>query len=109
MIGAGASRRCSSTDQTRIPSQPSRIRSAKETGAPVSARMSVVSAVRQPDSRRSESMGLLSVRCSEPRLSWERATTGSWSSLASSLRDRDSSETSCCRFSTRLGEDISWR
>jgi len=49
---------------------------ANETGAPVSARNSVVSAVTQPDSRRSESIGFLSCRCSGPRLSWESATTG---------------------------------
>ena len=38
-----------------------------------------------PDSRRSESIGRLSVRCSGPRFSWEIAITGTSSSLASSF------------------------
>ena len=109
VIGAGTSLCWSSTDQTRTPSPPSRISSPKVTGAPVSARSKAVSSVMQPDSRKSDSRGLLSVRCSGPRLSWDNAMTGTSSSLASSLSDRDISETSCCRFSTRLGEDISCR
>ena len=48
------------------------------------------------------------MRCSGPRLSWDNAMTGTSSSLASSLSDLDISETSCCRFSTRRGEDISF-
>jgi len=35
--------------------------------------------------------------------------TGTFSSLASSFSDLDSSDTSCCRFSTRFGELISCR
>src|ERR1700752_1680942 len=40
---------------------------------------------RLPDARRSLIMGRLSERCSGPRLSWESATIGTSSSLASSL------------------------
>ena len=75
----------------------------------VSARITRVSAGRQPDSRRSESCGRLSVRCSGPRLSWLTATTGHSISLASSFSPRDSSATSCCRLSTRFGDVISCR
>ena len=57
---------------------------------------------RLPDSRRSESIGFLSVRCSGPRLSWLIAMTGTSSSLASSFSERENSETSTCRDSTRL-------
>src|SRR5215211_5242386 len=42
-----------------------------------------------PDSRRSDSTGRLSVRCSTPRLSWESAITGQSSSRASVLRPRE--------------------
>src|SRR5699024_9536772 len=49
----------------------------------------------EPDSRRSEIIGRLSVRCSLPRLSWDRAMTGTSSSLARSLSERENSETSC--------------
>ncbi|CAM5570382.1 hypothetical protein SANTM175S_04161 [Streptomyces antimycoticus] len=49
----------------------------------------------EPDSRRSETIGFLSVRCSGPRFSCESAITGTSSSLASSLRFRDMSQTSC--------------
>jgi hypothetical protein len=38
-----------------------------------------------PDSRRSDSMGFFSVRCSGPRFSWLIATTGTSSSFAKSL------------------------
>ena len=62
-----------------------------------------------PDSRRSDSCGRLSVRCSGPRLSWLIATTGTSSSLASSLSARENSATSCWRDSTRLPLDISCR
>ena len=51
----------------------------------------------EPDSRRSDICGFLSVRCSGPRLSWESAMTGTSSSLASSLSARENSETSCWR------------
>jgi hypothetical protein len=44
-----------------------------------------------------------------PRLSWLIAMTGTSSSLASSLRARENSDTSCWRLSTRLPEDISCR
>ena len=64
---------------------------------------------REPDSRRSLIWGLLPVRCSGPRLSWATAITGISSSLASSLRERENSETSCWRDSTRLPELMSWR
>ena len=63
----------------------------------------------EPDSRRSESIGFLSVRCSGPRLSWLSATTGTSSSLASSLSARENSATSCWRLSTRLPLLISCR
>ena len=62
-----------------------------------------------PDSRRSLICGRLSVRLSAPRLSWLMAMTGTSSSLASSFSDRDSSETSCWRFSVFFGELISCR
>jgi hypothetical protein len=109
VIVRGTKRSRSSSDQTGTLRAPEARRSLSVTSDPVSARNMRVPAVRQPDSRRSESMGFLSVRCSGPRFSWDRATTGTSSSLARSLRDRDRSETSCCRFSTRLGEDISCR
>ena len=48
-----------------------------------------------PDSRRSESIGLWSGRCSTARESCESATTGTESSLASALSERDMSEISC--------------
>jgi hypothetical protein len=38
-----------------------------------------------PDSRRSYSVGFLSVRCSGPRFSWLITTTGTSSSFAKSL------------------------
>jgi hypothetical protein len=75
----------------------------------LSARMILVEAVRQPLSRRSESWGRLSVRCSGPRFSWLTAMTGQSTSLASSLSPRDRSATSCWRLSTRFGDVISWR
>ena len=46
----------------------------------------------EPDSRRSDSIGRLSVRCSGPRFSWLIATTGTSSSLASSLICRENSD-----------------
>ena len=49
----------------------------------------------------------LSVRCSGPRFSWLIATTGTSSSLASSLMLRENSETSCWRDSTFLPDVIS--
>ncbi len=48
----------------------------------------------EPDSRRSDSCGVLSVRCSEPRLSWLIAMIGTSSSLANSFIWRLNSETS---------------
>src|ERR1700734_3862611 len=54
----------------------------------------------EPDSRRSLSRGFLSpVRCSDPRESCERATTGTPSSLARALRPREMLLTSWVRFS----------
>ena len=79
------------------------------TSAPVSARSIRVPAVTQPDSRRSDSIGRLSVRCSGPRFSWLIATTGTSSSLASSLICRENSLTSCWRDSTCLPDVISCR
>ena len=84
-----------------------RINSPNVTSAPLSARRMRVFAVRQPDSRRSDIIGFLSVRCSGPRFSWLIATTGTSSSLASSLRLRENSETSCCRDSNFLPDVIS--
>src|SRR5699024_4418890 len=49
----------------------------------------------EPDSRRSEIIGRLSVRCSEERFSCDSAITGTWFSFASSLSERENSETSC--------------
>jgi hypothetical protein len=62
-----------------------------------------------PDSRRSDSIGFLSERASVCRESWEIAITGTSSSLASSLSDREISLTSCWRLSTRLLGCMSWR
>ena len=64
---------------------------------------------RAPDSRRSDSIGLLSDRASGWRDSWEMAMTGTSSSLASSFSDREISLTSCWRLSNRLLGCISWR
>ena len=63
----------------------------------------------EPDSRRSDICGRLSVRCSGPRLSWQIAMTGTSSSLASSFSARENSATSCWRDSTFLPELISCR
>ena len=52
-----------------------------------------------PDSRRSDRMGRWSFRNSGARLSWLRAITGTSSSLAMPLRERDISEISCWRDS----------
>ena len=67
---AQASRRA-----TRPARRSHRLRAARRIviSAPVSARRTRVSAVRQPDSRRSDICGFLSVRCSGPRLSCEIA------------------------------------
>ena len=78
------------------------ISSPRVISALVSARINRVSAVRQPDSRRSLIIGRLSPRCSGPRLSWESAMIGTSSSLASSLIWRENSETSSWRDSTLL-------
>ncbi|MNW61209.1 hypothetical protein D3C74_392500 [compost metagenome] len=63
----------------------------------------------EPDSRRSDMAGFLSVRCSAPRFSCEIAMTGTSSSFARSLSARENSETSCWRDSTRLPDVMSWR
>jgi len=76
---------------------------------PVSALSTRVSAVRQPDSRRSASTGLLSERISRLRDSWERATTGTLSSRARIFRPRLISDTSTWRFSALVRPDMSWR
>ena len=53
-----------------------------------------------PDSRKSESSGFLSpVLCSDPRDSWDSATTGTFISFASAFSPRETAETSCVRFS----------
>ena len=65
------------------------------------------------DSRRSDSMGRLSVRDSLARESWLRHSTGTFSSLAISFREREMSDTTCWRLSLLRvlpPEDcISWR
>src|SRR3546814_3364373 len=53
----------------------------------------------EPDSRRAESCGRLSSRCSTARLSCESASTGTLRSLASVLSPRLISEISCTRLS----------
>ena len=65
-----------------------------------------------PDSRRSESCGILTGRDSTARESWERAMIGMWSSRASCLSEREISEISWTRFvmeSPPLPKDISCR
>ena len=46
-----------------------------------------------PDSRRSESMGRLLVRLSGPRESWDRQSTGTFSSFAMIFKEREISPT----------------
>ena len=62
-----------------------------------------------PDSRRSAITGRLSVRDSRPRLSCDSAITGTFSSLARALSEREISEISVARFSPVPGTDISCR
>ena len=66
-----------------------------------------------PDSRRSDSMGRLSVRDSLARDSWLKHRTGTFSSLAMIFREREMSETICWRLSPwRVlppADCISWR
>ena len=66
---------------------------------------------KEPDSRRSESMGRLICLDSTLRESWERAMTGTLSSRASALREREISEISCWRLSPlRMPRPcMSWR
>ena len=52
-----------------------------------------------PDSRRSDSMGRLSLRLSLARESWLRQSTGTFSSLAMIFRAREMSDTTCWRCS----------
>ena len=54
-----------------------------------------------PDSLKSESIGLWSVRDSTARDSCDSATTGMFSSLASAFKAREISEISCCLESAR--------
>ena len=103
----GTSLSRSSSDHTGTSLAPLRISSPRVISALVSARINRVSAVRQPDSRRSLIIGRLSPRCSGPRLSWESAMIGTSSSLASSLIWRENSETSSWRDSTLRPEVIS--
>ena len=60
-------------------------------------------------SRRSDITGRLLGRCSRLRLSCDSATTGTASSLARALSERDISEISVARFSEELVDDISCR
>ena len=65
-----------------------------------------------PDSRRSDSIGRLSVRLSLARESWLMHTTGTFSSLAMILSAREISLTTVTRFSPVLpgaAEVINWR
>ncbi len=62
-----------------------------------------------PDSRRSDITGFLSVRCSTLRFSCDSAITGTFSSLASALSEREISEISVARFSLVPGTCISCR
>ncbi len=52
-----------------------------------------------PDSRKSDSNGFLSGLCSTARESCDNAITGTLSSLAITLSERDISDISCCLFS----------
>ena len=61
-----------------------------------------------PDSRRSESTGRLSCRCSTARESCESAITGTSRSRASILSEREICEISCTRFSEGIDACISW-
>ncbi len=65
-----------------------------------------------PDSRRSESCGILLGRCSTARESWESAIIGMRSSRARDLNDLDISEISWTRFVMEdppLPALMSWR
>src|SRR2546425_9424137 len=61
-----------------------------------------------PDSRRSDSWGrrCSPPRCSGARESWDNATTGTSSSLARALSEREMNEISCCRLSESVGPCI---
>src|SRR5471030_681161 len=61
-----------------------------------------------PDSRKSDMIGRLFGRCSNPRFNCESAITGTSSSLARLLSERDISEISVARFSpgTRAGHEL---
>ena len=76
VIVAGTMRRSVSSDHTGMSRSPLAASSPMVTSAPVSARSTRESPVRQPDSRRSASIGRLSARSSSWRESWDRATTG---------------------------------
>ena len=58
-------------------------------------------------SRRSDITGRLSGRCSSERFSCDSATTGTSSSLASALSEREISEISVARFSEEFASRIS--
>ena len=64
-----------------------------------------------PDSRKSLSMGRLSPpgRSSTLRLSWLSATTGTESSLARALSEREILLISCSRLSVEPRPRMSWR
>ena len=62
-----------------------------------------------PDSRRSAITGRFSARVSTWRLSCDSATTGTLSSLASALSDREMLEISCSRLSAPSWPRISCR
>ena len=60
----------------------------------------------EPDSRRSELIGRLSLRCSKLRFNWDKATTGTSNSFAKDLRERDISAISKVRLSLNPGTCI---
>ena len=60
----------------------------------------------EPDSRKSEFTGRLSARCSNVRLSWERATTGTSNSFAKAFKEREISAISKARLSENAGARI---
>ncbi len=113
VITPGTKRRCSSRVHTGTSRSPAASRAPRLTRRvpPVVGSMAaiIVSAVRQPDSRRSASIGRLSARISRLRDSWLRAITGHSSSRARILRPREISDTSTWRFSALERPVISWR
>ena len=60
----------------------------------------------EPDSRKSEFTGRLSARCSNVRLSWESAITGTSNSFANAFNEREISAISKVRLSENAGARI---